>query len=135
MRYSMALTKTKKPIASESSEQRALVKWLSYHPIVRNHFMHITNEGKRSPITGRHLLNLGLKPGASDLFIYYPTKRHHGLFLEVKRNKKYTPSEMRTESWKAQEKFLDSVKSVGFAGEVCYGAEDGIAIVARYLLA
>lgn len=130
----MALTKTRKAIASESQEQRALVRWLSYHPIVRNYFMHITNEGKRDPITGQHLLQLGLKPGASDLFIYYPTKKYHGLFLEVKRNKKYTPSEMKTESWNAQEKFINSVKSVGFAGEMCYGLEDGIAIVERYLL-
>ena len=130
----MVTTKPLKPIASESQEQRALVKWLSYHPIVREYFLHITNEGKRSAITGRHLLQLGLKPGASDLFIFYPTKKYHGLFLEVKRNKKYTPSEMKTDSWIAQEKFLNSVKSVGFAGEVCYGAEDGMAIVTRYLL-
>jgi hypothetical protein len=130
----METMKHLKPIASESQEQRALVKWLSYHPIVREHFLHITNEGKRSPVTGRHLLQLGLKPGASDLFIYYPTNKYHGLFLEVKRNKKYTPSEMKTDSWVAQEKFLEEVKLLGYSGELCYGFEDGVAIVTRYLL-
>jgi len=78
---------------------------------------------------------MGLKPGASDLFIYYPTRKYHGLFLEVKRNKKYTPSEMKTETWILQQEFLSSVKSVGYAGEVCYGVEDGVSIVEAYLLA
>lgn len=122
------------PIPSEASEQRAIVKWLSYHPVLRDYFMHITNEGKRSPVTGRHLLQLGLKPGASDLFIYYPTKAYHGLFLEVKRNKKYTPSEMKTDSWIAQEKFIETVKKVGFWGEFCYGFECGMTIIENYLL-
>lgn len=121
-------------VPSENQEQRALVKWLSYHPIVRNYFLKLNNEGKRSDITGHNLKLMGLKTGASDLFIFYPTKKYHGLFLEVKRNKKYTPSEMRTDTWIAQQMFLDCVKKVGFAGEVCYGVENGVAIVTRYLL-
>jgi hypothetical protein len=130
----MVMTKPKKHIASENQEQRALVKWLSYHPIVRNYYLKLNNEGKRTECQGWNLKLMGLRAGASDLFIYYPTKKYHGLFLEVKKNKKYTPSEMKTDTWIGQQEFLDSVKSVGFAGEVCYGFEHGMTIITRYLL-
>ncbi len=96
--------------------------------------MKLNNEGKRTEGQGWNLKLMGLRPGASDLFIYYPTKKYHGLFLEVKRNKKYTPSEMKTDTWIRQQDFLNCVKSVGFAGEVCYGFEYGVAIINRYLL-
>jgi hypothetical protein len=118
----------------ESQEQKAIVKWLSYHPVVRDYFLKLNNEGKRTEATGWHLKQLGLRAGASDLFIYYPTKTYHGLWLEVKRNKKYTPSERSTPTWISQEKFIESVKKVGFAGEFCYGLECGIKIIESYLL-
>lgn len=94
----------------------------------------MNNEGQRTRKQGFDLKLLGLRPGASDLFIYYPTKLHHGLWLEMKRNKKYTPSEKSTSTWILQEKFLEIVKSVGYAGEFCYGFEDGKRIVENYLL-
>jgi len=78
---------------------------------------------------------MGLRPGASDLFIYYPnkSKTKAGLWLEVKRNKKYTPSERKTETWIAQEKFIETVKTVGFEGKFCYGWIDGKEIIEAYL--
>lgn len=82
---------------------------------------------------GLNLKRMGLRPGVSDIFIYYPTKTHHGLWLEIKRNKKYTQSERRSASWIAQEKFIETVKSVGFAGCFCYGWVDGKEIIERYL--
>jgi hypothetical protein len=121
-------------IPSESQEQRALVTWLSYHPIVRDFFCKNNNEGKRTEAQGHNLKLIGLRPGVSDLLIYWPTKTHPGLWLEVKRNKKYTKSERSTPTWIAQAKFLEQVKSVGFAGEFCYGWEEGKRIVENYLL-
>jgi len=125
---------TKLKVLTENQEQRALVKWLSYHPIVRNFYLKQNNEGKRSPEQGWNLKLMGLRPGASDLFLYYPTNSYHGLFLEVKRNKNYTPSERRTDTWIAQEEFIDTVKSVGYAAYFCYGWIDGKEIIERYLL-
>jgi hypothetical protein len=121
-------------IPTENQEQRALVKWLSYHPIVREFFCKNNNEGKRTDAQGHNLKLMGLRPGVSDLFIYWPTKTHPGLWLEVKRNKKYTKSERSTDTWIAQEKFIETVKSVGFAGEFCYGWIDGKRIIESYLL-
>ena len=123
-----------KIIPSENQEQRALVKWLSYHPIVRDFFCKNNNEGKRTEVQGYNLRLMGLRRGVSDLFIYWPTKTYHGLWLEVKRNKKYSTSERSTATWIAQENFLEKVKSIGFAGKFCYGWVDGKKIIENYLL-
>ena len=120
-------------IPKEYVEQVALVSWLSMHPKLKKFFLKNDNEGKRTPAQGHHAKRMGLRPGASDLFISWPTKSHPGLWLEVKRNKKYTPSEMRTDTWIAQEEFLDNMRSVGYAGFFCYGWEDGKRIIENYL--
>lgn len=121
-------------IPVERVEQRALVKWLSIHPVLRDFFCKNNNEGKRTAIQTAHLKLEGLRPGVSDLFIYYPTKTYHGLWLEVKRNMVYPPSAKKTPTWIAQEAFQETVKSVGFAAHFCYGWNDGREIIQRYLL-
>lgn len=104
------------------------------HPILKKFYCKTNNEGKRSVIAGHNLKAMGLRPGVSDILIYYPNKTKHGLWLEVKRNKKYTPSERRTPTWLAQEEFIKIVKSVGYEGKICYGWEDGKRIIEDYLL-
>lgn len=121
-------------IATENQEQRAIVKWLGLHPTLKNYFCKNNNEGKRSEAQGWNLKLMGLRPGVSDLLIYYPTRTYHGLWLEVKRNKKYSKSEMLTDTWIAQQEFINLVKSVGYAGETCYGFLDGKRIIETYLL-
>ncbi len=121
-------------VPSEAQEQRALVKWISYHPIVRDYFCKNNNEGKRTSLQGFNLKLMGLRAGVSDLLLYYPTNRFHGLFLEVKRNRKYSKSEMLTETWIAQQEFIKRVQGVGYAAEVCYGFDDGKRIIEEYLL-
>lgn len=117
----------------EIYEQKALIQWLSYHPLLKKFFHKTNNEGKRTPRQGSQLKQLGLRPGVSDIFIYYPSTSYHGLWIEVKRDKKYSPSERSSPTWIAQEQFLKDVKSVGFAGYFCYGWIDGKRIIERYL--
>ena len=126
---------TKLIIPPERDEQRALVQWLSYHPILKDFFHKTNNEGKRTPLQGHQLKTMGLRPGVSDLFIYYPSKSrtYAGLWLEVKRNKKYSKSERTSPTWIAQEKFIETVKSVGFAAFFCYGWVDGTQAIEQYL--
>lgn len=123
----------KPEIPSEMQEQMALVKWMNCHPIVRDYFCKNNNEGKRTPRQGYLLKLLGLRVGLHDLLIYYPTKTHPGLWLEVKRNKKYTKSERSTPTWIAQEQFQERVKHVGYAAHFCYGWIDGKNIIEQYL--
>lgn len=76
---------------------------------------------------------MGLRNGVSDIHIYWPTPSHPGLWIEMKRNKKYSLSERSTDTWKAQEKFINLVKSVGFQGHFCYGWVDAKARIEAYL--
>lgn len=119
----------------ERQEQVALVQWLSYHPLLKDFFHKNDNEGKRTPTQGHRLKMLGLRPGVSDLFVFHPskTKKYPGLYLEVKRNKKYSLSERLKPTWVAQEKFQADAKRVGYAAEFCYGWEHGKKIIEEYL--
>jgi hypothetical protein len=81
---------------------------------------------------GWNLKMLGMEPGASDLFLAYPTATQHGIWLEVKQNRKYTPSEMRKPTWVQQAAFLDRMKSVGFAGHFVFGWENGKKLIENY---
>lgn len=125
---------TRLAIPLERQEQIWLVQWLNLHPVLKDHFYKTNNEAKRSLQTGSYLKLMGLRPGVSDIHVCYPTKSHPGLFLEVKRNKKYTPSEMNTPTWKAQEKFIEDQKKLGYQGHFCYGWIDGKKIIDSYLL-
>ena len=117
----------------EWREQVALVKWLSAHPILKDLYFKNDNEGKRDPRSAVHAQRMGLRRGVSDLFICYPSRGFHGLFLEMKRSKKYVPSEMSTPTWIAQVKFIENVKSVGYAAEMCYGFQEARKIIESYL--
>jgi hypothetical protein len=105
------------------------------HPVLKKFFHKNDNEGKRTPMQGHRLKKLGLRAGVSDLFICYPSKSkaYLGLYLEVKRNKRYTKSERSTSTWIAQEEFQKNVRSVGYAAYFCYGWVDGKNIIENYL--
>lgn len=121
-------------IPTENQEQRALVKWLSLHPILKDFYCKNNNEGKRTEAQTWNLKLQGLRPGVPDLFIYYPNaKGQHGLWLEMKRNMNYPPSARKGDSWLAQEEFIERVKTVGFAATFCYGWEDGKRVIESYL--
>lgn len=120
-------------IPTENQEQRWLVKWLSFHPQLKYFFCKNNNEGKRTPSQGFNLKLMGLRPGVSDLLVYYPTKVHHGLFLEVKRHMHYPPSAQKNKTWLAQEEFAQIVKSVGYEAKTCFGWEHGVKIIEEYL--
>jgi len=106
---------------------------LFYHPILKNYFCKIDNEGKRTPAQGAQSKLMGLRPGVSDLFIYFPTEFYAGLWLEIKQDRRYTNSEKLTKTWIAQEAFIEAVRDVGYYADFCYGWEDGKRIVENYL--
>jgi hypothetical protein len=119
--------------ATENQEQRALVKWIRTQRIFDGLLIKLNNEGKRSEGQGWNLKLMGMEPGAFDLFLAYPTKTYHGLWIEVKQNRKYSPSEMAKSSFSAQLKFGERMISVGFAAHFCYGWEDGKKIIEDYI--
>ena len=111
---------------TESDEQIAAMDWLrTQHPNISLHTMHIGNERKSSYYFGCIMKRMGVLKGASDLFMAWPSKGYHGLFIEVK-SKIGRPSV-------AQKEFLQRMREVGYKAEICYGADEVIGTMKDYL--
>jgi hypothetical protein len=111
----------------EDFEQQVVVQWAHYHWFGKYLFA-IPNGGHRHKVVAAKLKKQGVKAGVSDLFLSYPSKGYHGLFIEMKReNKKLARVSP------LQDAFLEQQKEVGYAGEVAYGAMQAIKIIKDYL--
>jgi hypothetical protein len=111
---------------TESNEQIAAMDWLRLqHPEVALHTMHIGNERKATYYAGYIMKRMGVLRGASDLFIAWPCREYHGLFIEVKSlTGKPTPE---------QRDFIGRMVLKGYYGCFCYGAEEIIQVITWYL--
>jgi hypothetical protein len=113
----------------ESREQSTLIKWAELstakHPELRLLFA-IPNGGKRNVITAMNMKREGVKPGVPDLFLAYPSKGFHGLFIEMKKRKGGTVSE-------AQHWWHQMLSTAGYQVRVCKGWEESRAIIEQYL--
>lgn len=119
-------------VLTENQEQRQLVKWIRDRADISPFVIKITNEGRMTVGQRCNLILMGLCPGASDLFIAVPNVKYHGLWIEMKRNKRYSASEMATESWISQEDFQKRVRFHGYAAFFCYGFDHAKKVIESY---
>ena len=93
-------------ITNESDLQRAIVEYANRFPWGK--YLHSIPNGatKRMGLMKKN----GMRKGVSDLFLAYPTKRYHGMYIEVK----FGNRPLRPE----QEEWLDAVDELGYAGAV-----------------
>jgi hypothetical protein len=113
-------------IAKEDKEMEALKEWVSYQPLIRDIFVHIPNEGKRTSWIGNKLKRMGLKVGISDIFIPYPIGMYHGLWIEMKRRRNYRIA-------LEQLQWLDMMNKLGYYARVALGWEQAKEIIENYL--
>ena len=113
----------------ESVEQQTLIKWAR---LARGKYpeldmlYHITNEGKRSVVTGARLKSEGLKPGVPDLCLAVARGGAHGLYIEMKRTKGGRVSPQQA-AW------LEKLAHEGYATAICRGWEQARDAIERYL--
>ena len=113
----------------ESVEQKTLIKWAR---LARGKYpeldmlYHITNEGKRSVVTGARLKSEGLKPGVPDLCLAVARGGAHGLYIEMKRTKGGRVSPQQA-AW------LEKLAHEGYATAICRGWEQARDVIERYL--
>lgn len=111
-------------IKGEALEQSKLFLMTRYMPKFR-YLFHIPNGGSRNFLEAKNLKMQGVKAGVPDLFLPLPNKNHHGLFIEMKYGKnKPTPY---------QKEWIDYLNSVGYLAVVCYGAEEALDILNKYV--
>lgn len=112
----------------EDDEQIALFKWAFYaqsmYPELKWMF-HIPNGGKRRVTEAVRLQQMGVKSGVSDVFLPCARGGYHGLWIEMKSQTGRATANQR--------EFLDAMEKAGYMGEVCYGCEEAITLIKKYL--
>ena len=110
---------------TEHLEQVTLITW--YRRTYKNELLiAIPNGGKRHIKTAISMKQEGTSKGFPDLFLPVPTNQHHGLFIEMKRQKGGTVS-------KDQKAWLEYLKSVGYQAVICKGFLEAKEIIECYL--
>lgn len=118
------------PAPTEQQEQEIVVRWARamrdvYPQLVW--LFHVPNGGARDIATATMLQRAGVVPGVPDMFLPVPMNGRHGLWLELKR------ADRSNSTSAAQKIWLDYLRSAGYEAVVCYGADEAIAAVERYL--
>lgn len=133
---------------TEAQEQKAVIDWAKLirieEGLLVEHLVMIPNEsilGRATPGERRAILagmhSRGMKAGASDLFLAVPRGTFHGLWIEMKRDRRAFRSEREADAaWKpAQREFAERRRAAGYRAEVCYGWVAARDVIESYLRA
>lgn len=114
---------------SEHGEQSAVIQWARFqsHPALK--WLHAIPNGAqlKNKAEAYKLLEEGLTPGISDLFLPWAAKGYHGFYIEIKR-----PGNMDGIR-KGQKDFLAYLEKAGYLGQVYDNTEDVISALCWYL--
>lgn len=122
----------------EHCEQVALIQWAAWMVFRSGRgevepawadcewLFSIPNGGDRDKIVAGRMKAEGVKSGVSDLFLPVARGGFHGLWIEMKRFDGGTLSD-------TQGKFLNFVKTKGYAQSLCYGVEQAISTLKWYM--
>jgi len=112
----------------------ALIK-LDSESTIGDHLLAIPNAGKRSAKAGNREKRMGLKSGASDLFLAIPMGYQHGLWIEMKKQRQHfkSLSEQIRAVQPSQSEWIERMKRRSYAAVVAYGANEAIQIIEHYL--
>lgn len=116
-------------VATEHHEQRTLFTWEALnrykYPQLANMFA-IPNGGWRHKATAAKLKAEGVKPGVCDVFLAWPAKGFHGLFIEMKR---LVGGRLSDE----QKAWSERLLAAGYQVRVCKGFEEAKQAIEEYL--
>ena len=134
-------TTTRRNKKPEEGVQLLVSRYLKkYHPDISFHSdyaagLHLTiNQAKK-----RKAMNS--ERGWSDMFIAYPSRDYHGLFLELKKDNvsiyvKQGPRKgqlVADEQVQIEAQFLERMNKLGYLGRFCVGYEASIKLIEWYL--
>jgi len=118
---------------TEHAHQAALFCWAQQnqakYPQLATMFA-IPNGGARDGRTAARLKVEGVKAGVPDIFLPYPSKQYHGLFIELKRPKSDKKSVGRVDT--VQKVWHDYLNENNYLTVVCYGYEQAVELIQVY---
>jgi hypothetical protein len=114
---------TKAP--TEADEQEHVVQYFD----LRGVLIYATpNGGSRNKAEAKNLQRQGVKAGVPDLTVPIARGGYHGLYVEMKRDKRY-----RSTVSDKQEQWIRDLNKQGYLAVVCYGAREAIRVIDSYL--
>ena len=116
---------------SEHQTQVALIQWWDAQAQAWGHcdrcLFAVPNGGMRNKITAAMLKQEGVRAGVPDLMLAIPTDRYCGLFIEMKR------ADRTSRPTKEQRTYRKLLQLYGYQSVVCYGFDEAVAEIKRYL--
>lgn len=109
---------------TEHEEQSLLFEWAKFDRRLDVMFA-IPNGANKSIVTAMKFKREGLKKGVPDIFLPVSNKHHHGLFIEMKRQKGKTSPE--------QDEWYELLMKNHYKCHVCYGFEEAKKAITDYL--
>jgi hypothetical protein len=109
----------------EASHQRAFIKWLGYHPHIRQLTFHIPNGGFRDAREAKELQRQGVLSGVPDIFVAIPNIPYSGLFIEFKAGKNPLSKNQKT--------MIERLLENGYQCKVCYSWFEAREALKEYL--
>lgn len=117
----------------EHHEQVAVIHWALYHeskyPELKLLYA-VPNGGRRSIGVAKKLKAEGVKRGIPDICLPVARAGCHGLYIEMKKQKRKGSYPSTS---KEQKEYLQLLKEQGYATWVAYGADDAITVLENYL--
>jgi hypothetical protein len=115
---------------TEEQEQAAVIAWAAANehrwPELA-YLAHVPNGGARDAATGAMLKRAGVRAGFPDLILCTQRGGYGALFIEMKR------ADRSNHPTPEQGRWLDFLAYEGYAVAVCYGAQEAIGVITRYL--
>lgn len=115
-------------VPTEDQEQATLIQWCEsnarkYEGI--NRIFAVPNGGYRNKRNAVTLKRTGTKAGVPDLCIPVPKGKYHGMWIEMKRRKKFTVSDEQND-WQAY------LNSAGYYAVIAHGCDEAIQYIKEY---
>ena len=112
-------------LGPETIDQMKFFDWIHSRPDLDPYCFHIGNQRKCTPQQGRILKRMGVKSGASDIFVGIPKGGWNGMFLELKSG-----SGKPTNN---QERFMIDMTSMGYYCVWASGYEQARKVIEKYI--
>ncbi len=111
---------------SEESIHKTVMHRIKLDPFLNRYIIHIPNEGKRSPVFGKRLKDLGLRKGVWDLQILLARQGYIGAWIELKSKQgRLTPEQIV---------FGNDMREQNYYTAVCKTIEEAIKVIDWYCI-
>lgn len=129
-----------KQLHLEDEEQKLVIAWAAMARVpnggkIGDDLFAIPNGGARRPVEAMILKACGVKAGVPDLCYSRPCGPFHGLYVEMKKPRKFFkyPSELKRSVSKEQLGELARLQRNGYAVAVCFGFDEARRCITSYI--